>query len=366
MCPLSYNDPVSGVLTALQTNPVTQDEHDRFERFKRFEEWEASQDRLPPRRAPEPPDPPPAPPPQRTVGQLYADWLELLPPSKSRGNRVSQGRHIHRPFKHRGEKLVLAELTIEQCTPAVMVSWQNMIAATMSVLHPGQPLSPGTVNQIREAVNSCFVHYVRLHELADNPLRTDRVPRVPGCNREREGYFTPEELERYVAAYPQIGAYIVRHMWFTGARVSNIRRLRKHEIDWATQDLVVVTKGNKVRRISFPDVMVPELRALVEVSPSEWVYPSPRDPRKCVPEGTFQTWSRKAQDVTGLRLNGEKAVPHHLRHTAAVEMIEAGADLTEVQAQLTHSSIAHTARYARVRGAGRDRVKQKLNARFAK
>lgn len=323
---------------------MTNDERERFERFRRFEEWESRQ----------------APPAQeRTVGELYAEWVEGLSGLALR-HATTRGRHIHRPFRCRGEEMVVAALTPSQCTPVVLQAWILMLAATKSTQGTHGNLCAGSVDQIRMSLQSMFRHFVKLGELAANPLRA--VARDSKRDRQRQGYYTAAELERFCAALPPIGAYILRHCYRTCCRATTIRELRKHQIDWESRELVLTVKGGKQARIPVPDATLEELRALCAVSPSEWVYPHPSKPEKAIPEPTLQRWIRRARKVTGLVLPGGEAPNiHHARHGGAVALLDAGADLTDVQVQLVHSSIQQTARYLAMRDRRRTRLREFLN-----
>jgi integrase len=341
-----------GVSIDFKTLPLTVDEDD-FQEFLAFREFK----RRAALRATAPQ------PGQRTVGEMWTEWLAVLGPVAKK-NRTSQGRHLYRPFRHRGEDLVMAGLTPEECTEAVLTSWQAMLADSKSVLHKGRKLSPGTVHQVRMGLQSMFKHYVKLKELRWNPLR--EVDKVPGRDRHRKGYTTPEDVERYAAAMPVIGGYIVRHLFATGFRIVNQLTLQKHQIDRAAGGINVVQKGGTDLFVPVADVILAEMEHLCATSPGPWVYPNPRDPQRSIPYETFTGWSRRARKKTGLAPNGEPIVPHHLRHGVAMDMLDHEADLTEVQAALGHSDIKLTARYAKLRGAAVERLRARQNSRFAK
>lgn len=311
--------------------------------------------RLGPQRAPEPQG--------RTVGEMWAEWLATLAPVAKK-NRTSQGRHLRSPFAHRGQSLVLANLTPEECTEAVLTSWQAMVATSPGKLHKGKPLSPGTVHQVRMGLQSMFKHYIKLKELRWNPLR--EVDKVPGRDRHRRGYTTPEDVERYAAAMPAIGGYVVRHLFATGLRIVNQLTLQKHQIDRTAGGVNVVQKGGTDLFVPVADVVLEEMERLCSVSTGPWVYPNPRDPQRPIPYETFTGWSRRARKKTGLAPGGEPIVPHHLRHGVAMDMLAHEADLTEVQHQLGHSDIRLSARYGKLRGAAMNRLRARQNARFAK
>ena len=319
--------------------------------------------RLPPAKAP----PLAAAPAERTVGEFWQEYLaSLVPGSHYKKNRVSQGRHILTPFKHRGETMVLADLRPSQCTHQVLVSWQTMLSQLENQYHPGRRLSAGSVDQIRMSVQCMWKHFRELEELDTNPWT--KVDRLEGWDKQRVGYFTPEEAAAYAAAFPHPGNFIIRHMFYTCCRKGSIQKLRKHDIDFNNGTLLMKLKGKRrdqAHPIPVPDDILEEMKSLCKLSPSEWVYPSPRNPQRYVPDGTLDNWAQRAQEKTGLAPLGEKGVPHMLRHGGAVDMIEHGADITEVQYQLTHSSITTTARYAKMRSRMLDRARKRQNERLA-
>lgn len=330
--------------------PVEEDDYRDFLAFQEFKRRAAQ-------RAPAP-SPGPS---ERTVGDLYTEWLETLS-ERAKRNRRSQGRHLRRPFSHRGQEYRLADMRPSECSRLILAAWQRMLLAVPSVIHKGKPISAPTVNQIRTGLQCCFRYFVVHGELEHNPLQS--VPRVDGRDRQREGYATPADVERFSAALPYPGCWIAKHMFATGCRIGNVLSLRKSEIDWSAKELILVVKGRnggKPHRPPVPDQTIEELRHLCGASPSEWVYPSPKDPSKPIPYSTFINWWRKTRKKIGIPL-----VPHEFRHGVAVDILDNEGDLTEVQYILGHADIKESARYARIRGKAIARAHDRQNARFAK
>lgn len=329
-------------------------DEDDYRDFLKFQEFKR-------RAAQRAPAPSPSPS-ERTVGDLHAEWLETLS-ERAKRNRRSQGRHLKRPFTHRGQEYVLANMRPSECSKLILAAWQRMLLTTPSKIHKGKVISAPTVNQIRTGLQCCFRYFVVHGELEHNPLYT--VPRVDGRDRQREGYATPADVERFSAALPYPGGWIAKHMFATGCRVGNLLALQKSQIDWAAKELILVVKGRnggKPHRPPVPDQALEELRHLCAAAgPSPWVYPNPKDPTKPIPYSTFINWCRKTRKKLGMTL-----VPHEFRHGAAVDILDNDGDLTEVQYQLGHSDIKESARYARIRGKAIERLRERQNARFAK
>lgn len=295
---------------------------------------------------------------ERTVAELYAEYLGTLR-GKSLRQRTHQGAHLRRAFAFQGRQVKLEDLKPSECSPALLQAWVQMLEATRAQ-NSTQPLAPGTVDQIRMALQSCFKLHIARGELADNPLR--KVKRDKRRLRQRVGYYTPQELETQAEAMPQMGGIILRHLYRTCMRLDNLRTLRKHQINWTTGKVDIVVKGGRQESVQVPDDILAEMKALCAVSPGEYVYPNPRRPHEPLSEHTLRNWNRKARKATGIVLpGGERPTYHHARHTGALAMLDAGADITEVQKQLTHVSINETARYLKARDRRDQRIRTALN-----
>lgn len=292
-----------------------------------------------------------------TIGTMWAEWFDGLP-SRMQVGRKAHARWVVAKFPFKGDMLALGDLVPSECTPAVLSTWQTFVSHGRSAI-TGKPLSAGTADQVRLSLSAMFSHYVRMEELPGNPLR--RVPRLPGRKRERQGYYNASELEQLARALPVPAGTILRHCFACGARRDNIRLLRKSQIDWAAGDLIVTGKGSKPLRIVAPAWMLEELRHLCALSRSEWVYPNPRNPSTPLPAVTLHGQLARARKALGMTLAGEAPNIHHARHGHAVDLLERGASLTDVQAQLGHAHITETARYAKMRDRMRDRLRGLMN-----
>jgi site-specific recombinase XerD len=133
-----------------------------------------------------------------------------------------------------------------------------------------------------------------------------------------------------------------------GLRAGEVVALELGDLDWRAGEIVVRGKGDRQERLPLPvDVgtaLVDYLQAGRPRSECRQVFLRMRAPHRALsPSGLCQIviW---AAHKAGLPPVGA----HRLRHTAATQMLRAGASLTEIGQVLRHRSLLSTAIYAKV------------------
>jgi integrase/recombinase XerD len=206
-------------------------------------------------------------------------------------------------------------------------------------------LGASTVNQ---AVNAFRFFYGRvlqrdlevLHRALPHGRKSIRRPEV----------FSIGELEKLFtvgAVHPLHRAFLVT-VYGAGLRLGEACRLKFAHLDRARGQLrVELGKGRKDRATLLSAVLLRELEHYWRVCrPRHWLFPSSRDPRRPLPEGTGQKIYHAAVARAGLRRKGGI---HALRHSFATHLVEAGVELPVVQKLLGHKSLSTTTVYLHVR-----------------
>lgn len=133
-----------------------------------------------------------------------------------------------------------------------------------------------------------------------------------------------------------------------GLRAGEVAALELGDIDWRAGELVVRGKGGQRDRLPLPadvgEVIVDYLRHERPPTTSRSVFILAVAPRTGISTKTVGGLVRCAAERAGLAPIG----PHRLRHTAATEMLRAGASLAEVGQVLRHERSATTSIYAKV------------------
>jgi site-specific recombinase XerD len=132
-----------------------------------------------------------------------------------------------------------------------------------------------------------------------------------------------------------------------GLRAGEVAALTLDDVDWRAGELVVHGKGRTVSRLPLPDDVGRALAAYLAKRPrleSRALFLSAVAPRR--PIGTQAILGLVTRALRGVGVASGSA--HRLRHTAATQMLRAGASLAEVGHVLRHRHLDTTAIYAKV------------------
>jgi integrase/recombinase XerD len=146
---------------------------------------------------------------------------------------------------------------------------------------------------------------------------------------------------------------ILEVLYACGLRVSELVGLDTDRVDLANQQVRVIGKGNKERRVPMGDEARERLHRYRIGPREEWTAGRPTPAvfvgqrgRRLSREAVWRLvkrWSAAA----GVR---ERVTPHTFRHSFATHLLEGGADLRVVQALLGHASISTTQLYTHLTG----------------
>jgi integrase/recombinase XerD len=133
-----------------------------------------------------------------------------------------------------------------------------------------------------------------------------------------------------------------------GLRAGEVAALELDDIDWRGGEVVIHGKGRRVERLPLPvdvgEALVGWLRRGRPRCECAKVITRVRAPHRGLTSGGVSAIVRAAC----VRADLPEVNAHRLRHTAATEMLRAGASLAEVGQVLRHASMLTTAIYAKV------------------
>ncbi len=217
--------------------------------------------------------------------------------------------------------------------------------------------APATVARKLAAIRGLYGYLVRTEkaganpaELVSSPKRAEKLPQVLTTEQMRS------LLERIPARTPlELRDRAMLELAYScGLRCEEIVNLDEDSLDFETEQLRVLGKGNKERLLPVGEPAQRALRRYLEkgrralaVDPRERALFLSKSGRRLSNSDVTRRlglWTREAALAAGVS-------PHSLRHSFATHLLEGGADLRTIQELLGHASISTTQVYTRVDAA---------------
>ncbi|MFQ5582712.1 MAG: site-specific integrase [Mariprofundaceae bacterium] len=242
-----------------------------------------------------------------------------------------------------------SSLTIEQIDAPLVVDF-------LKELEKYRKLTPRSRNLRLTAIHS-FFHYIAF-ELPTHAAQIQRVLAIPSkrFNRPQVSFLSRTEVEALLAA-PD------RHTWSgrrdyafilmavqTGLRLSEMTGLKTDELVLeAGAHVRIIGKGRKERCIPLAKSTVGVLKAWLEDpqnAEAEVVFPSARGNRLSVHGVQYLLNKHRLKaSKTCHSLKHKRVTVHRLRHTMAMDLLQAGVDRSVIALWLGHESVETTQIY---------------------
>lgn len=268
-----------------------------------------------------------------------------------------------------GRSLLVWELPWTELTPAFADNWRA--ARSRQPNGRGGMVSDQAINREITTLQSMLTYHVKITKrLARNPL--SGWSRADEEQHARQTFLTPTQVESFITAgHPRWQDMAIVAYRCAGMRLSEVRLLRKSEVNWDLRIIELPARRNKNRKariIPFPDDVEEILRRHVDSAHGEYVFTNPRDPTRSqpVPAGTMQYWTEGARARSGLvGVDGERVVFHSLRHAGVTELVTEGAPESFVKAAAGMSDRI-LARYVKFSRPQQDALREIMERRSAK
>ena len=237
------------------------------------------------------------------------------------------------------------------------ISWdeikQTEIRQCVSMLHR-QGLSGKSLQRWLSTIRSLYKYLSRHQRATHNPAigipapkASKRLPKtlnVDEINQLLEGPAIEKSTDNKHLICRDVA--MMELLYACGLRLSELRALNLHDIDWQQQVVTVTGKGQKQRRIPFgrkaKDALKNWLiqRKKIATEGDTAVFVSQRGSR--VSHSCIQKRLKKMALRQGLNTN---VYPHMLRHSFASHILESSKDLRAVQELLGHANLTTTQIY---------------------
>jgi integrase/recombinase XerD len=203
-----------------------------------------------------------------------------------------------------------------------------------------------------------FLRFCHLTGLTPRPL-TDAVPRVASWRlASLPKAASPATVKALLASCDRRSSFgrrdfaVLMLLARLGLRSGEVTALRLDDIDWRAGELLIRGKGPRLDRLPLPadvgDAVAGWLRRGRPRCACREVITRVRAPHRPLTPSEIAA----IVDAACLRAGVGHIHAHQLRHSAATEMLAAGAGLVEIGQVLRHCSLITTAIYAKVDRAG--------------
>jgi len=194
-------------------------------------------------------------------------------------------------------------------------------------------LSKNTAANTLSIIKSFYSFMVQGEYLNANPTRGISPVKI---DKKAPIHLTQDEMKELIStAIDPRDNLIVKMLYATGVRVSELVNIKKRDIDLERSTIRVFGKGAKERIVLIPEPLKPQIWThCKELSDDQKLFDlTPR---------TVQMDIKKIALRAGIN---KKVTPHKLRHSFATHMLQNGGNVVAIQKLLGHTSLNTTQIY---------------------
>jgi integrase/recombinase XerD len=191
-------------------------------------------------------------------------------------------------------------------------------------------LDPNSLRLYVRAISS-FLKFL------DNETLAKQI-KAPKVDKRLPKFITLEEFQKLLNSTDNYrNKLIIKFLFYTGVRVSELVRIKKSDIIFEEGFVKVYGKGGKERIVPLPEELLREIKEYIKNINGEVIFPlSTRQVERIIKEAAKKAGINK------------KITPHVLRHSLATTLLSKGVDIRYIQELLGHSSLSITQIYTHV------------------
>jgi len=235
------------------------------------------------------------------------------------------------------------ETPLEQVSHTFVRSWLASLK--------DEGLSSKSINRKISTLKSFFKFQVKVGVVKQTPMTKVVAPkaekRLPNFVADKDIVTLFEHVEFPDTWKGQTERLLMMVFYQTGMRLSEAIQLKESGVNFSTNTLKVLGKGNKERVIPIQPALKEQLiayldkkKAALENSHGDLLFLTEKG-KPLQPRSVYASVKNYLSLVTTI----QKRSPHVLRHTFATHLMNNGADLNAVKELLGHSSLAATQVY---------------------
>jgi len=254
----------------------------------------------------------------------YKVWLEIQGKSK---NTIKTYSSTIKKFL---EFLINSGIIITDTKSINSSLDKNLVLKFLAELKVKKKLDSNSLRLYVRAISS-FLKFLDNENLA-------KQIKAPKVDKRLPKFITFDELNKLLEnAENYRDKLIIKFLFYTGVRVSELIKIKKNDIIFEEGFVKVYGKGGKERIVPVPKELLNELKDYINKINTENIFPlSSRQVERII-----KNTAKKA----GI---SKKVTPHVLRHSLATTLLSKGVDIRFIQEILGHSSLNITQIYTHV------------------
>jgi len=163
-----------------------------------------------------------------------------------------------------------------------------------------------------------------------------------------------EEIKSLIdSAKKEKSKLIIKMLYYTGLRVSEIVNIKKEDLIFDREEILVRGKGKKVRKIILPKSIIKDLEEWCKKHDGVYLFSK----EKPLTTRNIQKILKNVALKAGIR---KKVTPHKLRHSFATHLLESGLDIRVIQMLLGHENLSTTQIYTHITDEIYKKAKEKI------
>ncbi|MCX7697275.1 MAG: tyrosine-type recombinase/integrase [Bacteroidales bacterium] len=236
-------------------------------------------------------------------------------------------------------------INLSHIHPTIIRSWFSELAMS--------GISTRTLKRKKTVLQSFYKYLIKSNIAEKNPLFNVQNFKLS----KNLPHFIQKDQMSFIASFPfkDISSFptirdmmIIKTLYATGMRVSEITNLRTDDLDEARRIVRVKGKRNKERFIPIHDSLIEEIKIYKqrkkdffgEKQIPDWFFLTDKG-QKVYPRMVY----RIVSDFLSTYTKSTKKNPHVLRHTFATHLLQEGADLNSIKELLGHANLSATQIY---------------------
>ncbi len=222
-------------------------------------------------------------------------------------------------------------------------------------------ISKRSISRHLSTIRTYYEYLKKEHIIENNIFKDVKNPKI---DRKIPSFINHQEMSIIINSCKDKGIglrdhLIIELLYATGLRVGELVNIKLKNIDFSSQSIKVVGKGDKERYVFYNNttnkILHKYLKDRNNIQSKNNEYLLLNDKGNKISEAKVRQIIKNILIKTGIK---SKITPHTFRHTFATDLLNEGADLVNVKELLGHSSLNTTSIYTHITN---DRIKEVYN-----